>query len=96
MGGTTSSSLNSTEMLDVNTMKWAIGPPLPFAAGRNRGVESVSDPYLGFLTGGGQKKMYGLKKTIDNMYTWEEVNGMKTARTGHSIVNAPSSLLPNC
>ena len=105
MGGTgngqSSGRLSSTEVLDVDTMTWAIGPPLPVAVYKNRGVESVSGAYLGFSTGGlgdgqAQSKIYGLKKTSDNVYIWEEVHSMIKGRYDHSIVNAPKSLLPNC
>ena len=95
------SSIDSTEILNVNTMTWGMGPSLPFEVHGNRGVVSVSGTYLGFSTGGyGQglahSKIYGLKKTIENEYIWEEVHSMTTGRYFHSIVNAPSSMLPNC
>ena len=98
--------ISSTEVLDVDTMTWGIGPPLPFEVFGNKGVESVSGSYLGFSSGGNtvhstqqstkHSKIYGLKNTSENMYIWEEVQSMTKARYIHSIVNAPSSLLPNC
>ena len=103
MGG--AGYLSSSEILDVNTMTWATGPPLPVPVNVNRGVESVDGTYLGFSTGGNgrhgnrvlrESKILGLKKTSENVYFWEEVHSMTTARNTHSIVNAPNSLLPNC
>ena len=103
MGGSGGPWLSSTEILDVNTMTWSIGPPLPVSVNAIRGVESVSGTYLGFATGGylahqsrEQSKIYGIKKTNEKVYTWEEVHGMTTGRYVHSVVNAPNSLLPNC
>ena len=64
----------------------------------------VSYTYLGFSTGGYkynqgyvyyQNKIYGLKKTSDNGYIWEEVHRMRTARNQHYVVNAQTSLLSN-
>ena len=101
MGGYGSGQLSSTEVLDVNTMTWRVGPPLPISVESNRGVPSVEGNYLGFSTGGygnGQRhsKIYGLKETSKDVYTWEEVQSMTTARSYHSVVNAPKTLLPNC
>ena len=91
---------SSTEMLDVDTMTWGIGPNLPFPNWGMKGVGSVSGSYLGFFTGGHgnaySNKIYGLKKTGGNVYAWEEVHSMTTARSMHSVVNAPKPLLPNC
>ena len=67
-------------------------------------ILSVLGTYLGFSTGGYKNnsdyvyhlnKIYGLKKTSDNGYTWEEVHGMRTARNQHTVVNARTSLLSN-
>ena len=95
------SYLSSTEILDVNSMTWRTGPALPISVSGNSGVRSEVRPYLGFSTGGygngqQQRKVYGLKKTNGNSLKWEEVHGMTTGRSWHSIVNAPKSLLPNC
>ena len=102
MGGYSPGYLSSTELLDVNSMKWRTGPSLPIAVRNNRGVQSVSGTYLGFSTGGtrkkigAQRKVYGLRKTGTNGLEWEEVHSMTAARAAHSVVNAPKSLLPNC
>ena len=93
--------LSSTEVLDVNTMTWGIGQPLPRPDAGNRGMQSGSDTYLGFSTGGNgngrrHSKIYGLIATDENGLEWEEVHSMTTARSYHSAVNAPKSLLPNC
>ena len=65
-------------------------------------ILSVSGTYLGFSTGGYKNnsgyvyylnKIYGLKKTSDNGYTWEEVHSMRTVRKQQSVVNARTSLL---
>ena len=101
---------SSTEILDVNTMTWGIGPNLPIDVFDHKGVQSVSETYLGFSIGGycsklrsckdgyskAQSKIFGLKKTNENVYVWEEVHNMTTARWSHSVVNAPKNLLPNC
>ena len=97
MGGYLTGS--STEVLDVNSMRWKTGPALPTSVTHNKGVQSEVRPYLGFSTGGrGQYsfKIYGLKKTTEDSFDWEEVHGMTTARWLHSVVNAPKSLLQNC
>ena len=102
MGGYGSGYLSSTEILDVKTMIWKTGPNLPIQVKENRGVESVTDTYLGFSTGGktyysaGRREIYGLKKTTGNTYSWVQVQSMTTARYQHSVVNVPTSLLPNC
>ena len=101
MGGGGSGVLSSTDILDVKTMTWRNGPDLPISVLENHGVESVTDTYLGFSTGGYgnrqvQNKIYGLKKTSGNTYRWEQVKSMTTGRREHSVVNAPTSLLPNC
>ena len=93
--------LTSVEVLDINTMTWGIGPSLPLMESDNKGIQSVSDPYLGFSTGGANNGrlagiIYGFKKTGEDVYTWEEVHSMTRGRSGHSIVNAPKRLLPNC
>ena len=100
MGGFTGHSyLSSTEILDVKTMTWGNGPNLSISVSRNRGVESFTDTYLGFSTGGypyALNNIYGLKKTSGNTYRWVQVQSMATGREYHSVVNAPTSLLPNC
>ena len=102
VGGEPSGSLSSTEILDVKTMTWSNGPNLPTSVTGNRGVESVTDTYLGFSTGGtsrgwnAQNNIYGLKKTSGNTYRWVQVQSMATGRYYHSVVNAPTTLLPNC
>ena len=101
MGGEGSSGrLSSTEILDVKTMTWSNGPNLPISVERNRGVESFTDNYLGFSTGGYYRSVrnniYGLKKTSGNTYRWVQVQSMATGRYYHSVVNAPTTLLPNC
>ena len=103
MGGRGSSGwFSSTEILDVKTMTWSNGPNLPITVIRNRGVESFTDTYLGFSTGGtnyywnGYNNVYGLKKTSGNTYRWVQVQSMATGRYWHSVVNAPTTLLPNC
>ena len=102
MGGIGSVYLSSTEILDVNSMTWRNGPALPISVHGNRGVQSEVGPYPGFSIGGwsgrGQKtrKIFGLKKTPEDNFKWEEVHSMTTARASHSVVNAPKSLLPNC
>ena len=95
--------IRSTEILDVNTMTWAMGPPLPIRAYGNKGLKSVVAPYLGFSIGGyrGQQhgktsKIFGLRKTGQSSLIWEEVKNMTMTRYYHSAVNAPKSLLPNC
>ena len=85
-------------------MTWESGPNLPIQVKGNRGAESFTDSYLGFSTGGycttwgqwGQNKIYGLKKTSGNTYSWVQVQSMTKARFFHSVVNAPTTLLPNC
>ena len=102
MGGYGSGYLSSTEILDVNSMTWRTGPALPISVSSNKGVQSEVGPYLGFSTGGSdwrgqvQNKICGLRKTNGISFKWEEVHSMTTARLGHSVVNAPKSLLPNC
>ena len=101
VGGEGSSGyLSSTEILDVKTMTWSNGPNLPTSVTGNRGVESVTDTYLGFSTGGYYRtvynNIYGLKKTSGNTYRWVQVQSMATGRYYHSVVNAPTTLLPNC
>ena len=111
MGGSHSGGLDldpgfSTEILDVNSMTWTTGPALPIKVSGNKGVQSEVGPYLGFSTGGYSysqflNKIYGLKKTNGNSFEWQEVemsrrHGMRTARTSHSVVNAPKRLLSNC
>ena len=104
MGGHGSERLSSTEVLDVNSMRWKTGPALPTSVTHNKGVQSEVRPYLGFSTGGPfdygkkqyQNKIYGLKKTNGNSFKWEEVHGMTTGRYFHAVVNAPKNLLPNC
>ena len=103
MGGSDegSSSLSSTEILDVNSMTWTTGPALPISVYGNKGVQSEGNTYLGFTTGGttggqNQRKIYGLINTNEDSFRWEGVHSMKTARFQHSVVNAPKSLLPNC
>ena len=101
MGGYGPPYLSSTEVLDINSMTWAIGPNLPFPNWGLRGIESVSGTYLGFATGGHgngryQDKIYGLKKESENGYTWKKVHSMTNARCMHSVVNAPKTLLPIC
>ena len=101
MGGVGSAPLSSTEVLDVSTMTWSIGPPLPTSFYDNRGVQSVDDSYLGFSTGGygnskRQNQIIGLKRTNKDFYSWEYVHSMTTPRNAHSVVNAPGSFLPNC
>ena len=105
MGGYGSRRLSSTEILDVNSMTWTTGPSLPTSVEGNRGVQSEVGPYLGFSTGGygngiwiyqRQNTIHGLKKTNGNSFKWEEVHGMTTGRNHHSVVNVPTSLLPNC
>lgn len=101
MGGYDGSDyLSSTEILDVNSMTWRTGPALPISVSRNRGLQSEVGPYLGFSTGGyngqSQNKIYGLKKTSKEIFEWEEVHSMTTARYLHSVVNTPKTLLPNC
>ena len=93
-----SGRISSTEILDVKTMTWSNGPNLPISVYGNRGVESVTDSYLGFSTGGTgpQNKIYGLKRTTGNTYSWVQVQSMATGRYYHSVVNAPTTLLPNC
>ena len=85
-------------------MTWSNGPNLPISVDKNRGVESFTDTYLGFSTGGQtsthesykRNEIYGLKKTAGNTYSWVQVQSMATARYDHSVVNVPTSLLPNC
>ena len=83
-------------------MTWSNGPNLPIQVYKNRGVESVTDTYLGFSTGGyssnwyGRNYIYGLKKTSGNTYRWVQVQSMATGRYHHSVVNAPTTLLPTC
>ena len=85
-------------------MTWENGPNLPIRVLKNRGVESFTDTYLGFSTGGQtstsssykRKEIYGLKKTAGNTYSWVQVKSMATERYDHSVVNVPTSLLPNC
>ena len=103
MGGEGSSRwLSSTEILDVKTMTWSNGPNLPISVTGNRGVESFTDTYLGFSAGGSDggsyayNNVYGLKKTSGNTYRWVQVQSMATGREYHSVVNAPTTLLPNC
>ena len=103
MVGYSSEIISSTEILDVSTMTWAMGPPLPITILGNQGVESYTDTSLGLSTGGNGgsgnkriKKIYSLQNTSDEGYTWEEVYSMTAARDHHSAVNAPTSLLPNC
>lgn len=95
MGGNNSGALSSTVILDVNSMTWRTGPALPISVSYNKGVHSEGGTYLGFSIGGSIKSIYGLKKTSEDSFTWEEVHGMTTARVWHSVVNAPKSLLPN-
>ena len=107
MGGYGPPYLSSTEVLDIDSMTWATGPSLPFANYGSGGIESVSGTYLGFSTAGYEQwvnqnggryinKIYGLKKEGENRYSWKEVHNMTYARTMHSVVNAPKTLLPNC
>ena len=83
-------------------MTWRNGPDLPISVYNNRGVESVTDTYLGFSTGGYGRNhhvtnaIYGLKKTSGNTYRWVQVQSMATRRYYHSVVNAPTTLLRNC
>ena len=80
-------------------MTWENGPNLPIRVLKNRGVESFTDTYLGFSTGGVspvRNNVYGLKKTSGNTYKWVQVQSMATGREYHSVVNAPTTLLPNC
>ena len=51
-GSDGSRTLSSAEMLDVETMQWQNLPGLPFQVYDNKGVESVTRPYLGFSVGG--------------------------------------------
>ena len=99
MGGSDNSAyLSSTEILYVNSMTWASGPSLPIAVAQNRGVESKGGVYSGFSTGGYngqyQSKVYGLRLGLSS--SWEELQSMTTARSIHSVVNAPKSIIPNC
>ena len=99
MGGYGSGFLSSTEVLDVDTMRWERHAPLPISVVLNRGVASLGGTYLGFSIGGnnrtGQSKsnVYGLKSLEKNRFNWEEVHNMNGARRYHSAVNAPKNLL---
>ena len=72
----------STEILDVNSMKWKTGPRRPFSHYYDKGVQSEGGPYLGFSTGSPDfsGKIYGLKKQSEDSFEWEEVQSMTTGR----------------
>ena len=90
----------TAEMLDIQSMQWQYLPNLPFAVAHNKGVESVTGPYLGFTVGGysdwSERRTFGLRQLGYNNYRWEQVNGLTTGRYRHSVVNAPVSLVPSC
>ena len=91
----------TAEILDTQSMEWQNLPNLPFNVAHNKGVESVTGPYLGFTLGGWgdngrEKRMLGLRQQGHNNYRWEQVNGLTTGRYWHSVVNAPVSLVPFC
>ena len=99
-----SGRLATTEMLDLTTSKsnWFWGPNLDVPLSENAGVESVTKDYIGFssggVAGGGRylRTIYGLRKSGNN-YEWKEVQTkMASARSYHTAVQAPASLVQNC
>jgi len=90
---TTSSSLSSAEMLNLQTLEWN-EIPSPFSEDGNVpviGVESVVPQYLGFSVGNFIK---GLKQVNNNEYEWEKLKNMNNLSA--AVVNAPKSLFPSC
>ena len=93
----------TTEFLDLTTSEgnffW--GPALDVPLYLNAGVESVTKDYIGYSFGGygnGRylRTIYGLRKSGNN-YEWKEVpTKMATARSGHTAVQAPTSMASNC
>ena len=103
MGGWNSGILSTAEILDVASMHWEDLPDLPFALYKNKGVESVIGPYLGFSVAGNsianrfENRIIGLRKNQNGNYFWQELfTQLTTDRHYHAAVNAPDSILPSC
>ena len=95
--------LSSAEILDVATMQWQDLPDLPFRVTGNKGVESVTGPYLGFSVAGFnsdsksyEKRILGLRKNQNGNYYWQVVNNqLTTGRSLPAVVNA-GGIVPSC
>ena len=104
MGGSSwSGTLSSAEILDVASMQWQDLPDLPFSVRGNKGVESVTGPYLGFSVAGinrdstsFENRIIGLRKNQNGNYYWQEVNNqLITGRKHPAVVNAVA-MVPSC
>ena len=101
MGGQESgwNELASAEILDVASMQWEYLPYFPFATYRNKGVESVIGPYLGFSVAGWNisNRIIGLRKNQIGTYFWQELTTqLTTSRHYPAVVNVPESMVPSC
>ena len=95
--------LSTTEILNVETLTWSNGPSLPSPMTDFGAVESFEVPYLGFVIGGTTNSNYapilGLQKIngdIGETLQWDFVRSTDNGRYGHTVVNAPLSMLPSC
>ena len=114
MGGKDSGQyLRATaEILDVASMQWEDLPDLPLCTNTvygvlcgvhgNKGVESVTGPYLGFSVGGqsnagNENRIIGLRKNRNGTYFWQELTTqLTTARSHAAVVNVPDAMVPSC
>ena len=81
LGFDKSGRLPTAEILDVTSMQWEDLPNLPFGVTGNKGVESVTGPYLGFSVAGKNRdsksyenRIIGLRKNQNGNYYWQVVN----------------------
>ena len=104
MGGSSwSGTLSTAEILDITTMQWEDLPDLPFRVSHNKGVESVTGPYLGFSVAGFngdstsyENRIIGLRKDQNGNYYWQVVNNqLTTGRSLPAVVNA-GGIVPSC
>ena len=96
-------SLTTAEILDITTMQWEDLPDLPFVVSGQKGVESITGPYLGFSLAGRKtngklrRSIIGLRKNQNGNYHWEELNDiLTTGRELHAVVNVPDAMAPSC
>ena len=100
IGGLSGSDKSATtEQWKLDTNHWEPTPSLPEPLWSAAGVASNSMDYIGFVAGGstnsgGSDKVLGLRR-MD--LGWQVIpQKLKTARSGHSIVNLPLDQIPGC
>ena len=97
--------MTSTEVLSLSgssdNWAWSNSQNLPLGlVNQNGAVASRADVYLGFNVGGTSlpaidDTIYGLRQTNQGLQ-WEEVRKLNAGTYYHSVVNAPSNIIPSC